>query len=71
MAAKTNNQATAAKATFWKAYNILDRGEDKKAFWNPVGVAFPNKDGSFNIKLSSLPLDGEIHIRPYEPRSES
>ena len=45
----------------WAAYNIIERGE--KHFWNRVGTAFKNRDGSFNIFLDALPRDGKVQIR--------
>ncbi len=45
----------------WAAYNIIERGE--KHFWNRVGTAFRNRDGSYNIFLDALPRDGKIQIR--------
>jgi hypothetical protein len=49
-------------------YVISGKGERK--FWNKVGVAFVNRDGSLNCKLESLPIDGELHIRDYTPKDE-
>jgi hypothetical protein len=49
-------------------YVITGKGERK--FWNKVGVAFVNRDGSLNCKLDSLPVDGELHIRDYVAREE-
>ena len=34
-------------------YVIVENGE--KTFWKPCGVAFENRDGSFNIKLDLFP----------------
>jgi hypothetical protein len=31
--------------------------------WHRIGAAFTNKDGSLNVVLDSLPLDGKLHIR--------
>jgi hypothetical protein len=45
-------------------FNVRDRGEGKKAYWAVVGSCWTNKDGSFNITLDSLPLDGKIVVRP-------
>jgi hypothetical protein len=39
-----------------------------KKFWNRIGAAFENKDGSLNVKLDSLPIGGEMQIREYVPR---
>lgn len=49
-------------------YVITGKGERK--FWNKVGVAFVNRDGSLNVKLEALPLDGELHIRDMVERDE-
>ena len=50
------------------AYVITERNE--KTYWNRIGVAFTNKDGSLNVKLDALPIGGTMHIRDYEPREE-
>lgn len=50
------------------AYVIVVR--NGKKFWNRVGVAFVNKDGSMNVKLEAVPVTGEIQIRDYVPRDE-
>ena len=50
------------------AYVITQRKD--KNFWNRVGVAFVNNDGSINVKLEAVPVSGEIQIRDYHPRDE-
>jgi hypothetical protein len=50
-------------------YVITER--NGKSFWNRVGVAFVNHDGSLNVKLEAIPVNGEIHIRDYVPREEN
>jgi hypothetical protein len=45
----------------WAAYNIVERSG--RHFWNRVGTAFHNHDGSMNIYLDALPRDGKIQIR--------
>jgi hypothetical protein len=50
-------------------YVITQRGEKK--YWNRVGVAFLNSDGSINVKLESLPVAGDFQIRDYVPRDEN
>jgi hypothetical protein len=42
-----------------------------RAYWNRVGIAFVNSDGSLNVKLEALPVSGELHIRDYTPRREA
>ena len=51
-----------------KVFQIRDRGEDKKSAWTEIGVGFTNRDGSINVLLNSLPLDGKVQLRTYEPR---
>ncbi len=50
------------------AYVITQRND--RNFWNRVGVAFVNKDGSINVKLEAVPVSGEIQIRDYQPKDE-
>jgi hypothetical protein len=50
-------------------YVITQRGEKK--YWNRVGVAFLNHDGSINVKLESLPVAGDFQIRDYVARDEN
>jgi hypothetical protein len=45
----------------WAAYNIVEKGG--RRYWNRVGSAFHNRDGSMNIFLDALPRDGKIQIR--------
>ena len=50
-------------------YTISENGE--RSFWNRVGTAFVNKDGSLNVLLNSLPVDGKLHIRDPRPPTDS
>lgn len=50
-------------------YVISDRNNRK--YWNRIGVAFVNTDGSVNVKLEAIPVTGEMQIRDYVPREES
>jgi hypothetical protein len=50
-------------------YVITKRKE--KSYWNRIGVAFVNQDGSLNVKLEAFPASGECHIRDYSPREDS
>jgi hypothetical protein len=56
------------QSKFKVCYVITSRGDKK--YWNRVGVAFVNSDGSINVKLESLPVAGELQIRDYVPRDE-
>ncbi len=53
-----------------KVVYVITR-RDKKNYWNRVGVAFVNNDGSLNVRLEALPVSGELQIRDYVPREES
>lgn len=45
-------------------YTIIPSGtEDGKDFWQRIGSAFFNKDGSMNVMLNALPVNGKLHIR--------
>jgi len=35
----------------------------KKSVWVKAGSAWKNRDGSFNVYLDVLPLDGKLHVR--------
>jgi hypothetical protein len=50
------------------AYVVTQRGTNK--YWTRIGVAFVNRDGSFNVKLDAIPVTGEIHVRDYVPRED-
>lgn len=38
-------------------------GEVGTAAWVKAGSAWSNRDGSFNVYLDVLPLDGRLHVR--------
>jgi hypothetical protein len=53
-------------------YTVIDRGQGK-SFWVRIGVGFTNKDGSLNIRLDAIPVNGALQVRewePYERRSD-
>lgn len=51
-------------------YNITQSQNGAKSFWNRIGVAFINADGSLNCKFESFPVNGECQIRDYVPREQ-
>ena len=52
-------------------YVIVEK-EGAKAYWLKVGAAFENKDGSLNVVINALPLDGRLHIRePFKDEKEA
>jgi hypothetical protein len=51
----------------------IERGEgdDKKTFWTRIGVAFENRDGSYNLRFDFIParLDATtVQLRDFEAR---
>ena len=50
-------------------YVITER--NGKSYWNRIGIAFVNHDGSLNVRLDAVPVSGELHIRDYVPREDS
>lgn len=58
-----------------KRFDVLNvkeapEGSGKKNFWNKLGVAFENKDGSISVHLDSLPMDGKLQIRAYVAKED-
>lgn len=41
------------------------------SIWVRAGSAFVNKDGSLNVLLDVLPLDGKLHVREAADRKDS
>lgn len=49
----------------------MKEGKEVEEPWAKVGVAFPLKDGKgFSIKLSALPLNGTIIIKPPKEKTD-
>ena len=43
-------------------YTVIET-KGSKDFWQRVGSAWSNKDGSLNIVLNALPVNGKLHVR--------
>lgn len=50
----------------WAVYTIRERQGLEKPYWMRVGIAFMNRDGSFNLHLDATPLDGKLHMREWQ-----
>ena len=37
--------------------------QEEKALWRRVGSGFVNRDGSYNLYLDALPVNGRLHMR--------
>ncbi len=51
-------------------FTVRDRGEVRKPFWVAIGSAWTNRDGSFNLVLDALPVDGKITVRVRKSEAE-
>lgn len=41
--------------------------QNGKTFWTKVGIAFENADGSYNMELSAIPVNGRLVMRDPAP----
>ncbi|MBI5548155.1 MAG: hypothetical protein HY901_30105 [Deltaproteobacteria bacterium] len=46
----------------YAVFTIVE-GEGEKALWRRVGSGFVNRDGSYNLYLDALPVNGRLHMR--------
>lgn len=53
-----------------EVYTIIEKEGQEKSFWVRIGVAFENRDGSFNVHLNALPINGKLHIREKREKSD-
>jgi len=57
-----------------KIVAAVERGEgnNKKSYWTRIGVAFENKDGSYNLRFDYVPTDPQttIQVRPFDPKED-
>jgi len=53
-----------------RVFTIIDKGEGHKAFWCSIGAGWVNRDGSYNLLLDALPVNGKLQVRDWEPREE-
>jgi hypothetical protein len=58
-----------AEKTRKEVYTVVERGAGKDDFWCRIGTAWVNKDGSLNVVLDALPVNGKLHIR--SPKSDN
>jgi hypothetical protein len=49
-------------------FTITER--NGRSFWTRVGVGFVNNDGSLNLRLDAIPLNGNLQVREYEAARE-
>lgn len=47
----------------YAVYTIVEREKRNGDVWIRIGSAFPNSDGSINVLLLALPLNGKLQLR--------
>lgn len=47
-------------------FTVVERGPGK-SFWTRIGVGFVNRDGSLNLHLDAVPINGKLQVRDWEP----
>ncbi len=67
MAEKKTEKSEAREITYTSgerlvAYAIRERPHSASS-WVRIGTAWLNRDGSLNLYLDALPVDGKVHIR--------
>ena len=54
--------------------NYKTREGEKKNRWTPIGIAYANKDGSYNLRFDFLPArmdeNTTIQMRPFDPKRD-
>jgi len=58
------------KSNLQAVYTVIKKA-DGKDLWLRVGSAFPNRDGSLNVFLDAMPVNGKLQIREYQPRDSA
>lgn len=46
-------------------------GKERTTVWVKAGSAWINRDGSMNVYLDVLPLDGRLHVREYAEKRDA
>ena len=55
--------AGGARSGIMIAYTIVERADKK--YWVRCGAAFHNRDGSLNVRLDALPVNGQVQLRAW------
>lgn len=50
---------------------FITRKKGAGSIWVRAGVAISNRDGSWNVHLDALPIDGQLHLRAEAPPQTS
>ena len=51
-----------------EVFTVTDK--DGHSYWRKLGVGYINKDGSMNLYLDALPINGRLQVRDPKPRED-
>jgi len=54
-----------------RLFAVIERDGLEKGIWAPIGAAFQNRDGSWNLKFDLLPTDPKMTIQMRAEHEES
>jgi hypothetical protein len=60
------NESNGSSSTMKAVFTVVERSPGK-SHWTRVGVGFVNRDGSMNLKLDAIPVNGTLQVREWEP----
>ena len=63
----TNTNKTQMKAIF----TIIESEKLEKPLFRRIGTGFVNRDGSLNLFLDALPVNGKLHVRDVKSEKET
>jgi len=52
-------------------FTIIEKEGWDKGIWTRIGTAFDNRDGSLNIFLDALPVNGKLQVRERKAKEAS
>jgi hypothetical protein len=53
-------------------YAVPESKDGEKKFWPKIGIAYANRDGSFNLYLDALPLGtSTLQVREQKPPTDA
>jgi hypothetical protein len=55
------SEGTNAGAMRKAVFAVTEKGD--KSYWTKVGAAFPNRDGSWTLRLDAFPMSGTLQMR--------
>jgi hypothetical protein len=67
----SKDETEVSRARRFKEVWLVEDRKSARSVWTRVGTAFENADGSWNLRLSAVPLGGRLNIRDPLPRARA